>query len=116
MKKLAIIILTAFPVIGFSQMTDDARYEHAVFEIQQNNRSAYTTVVSVREIPFTKEEFETIRTRVLEKNEIFKVELIDEARRIRFYHLDSVDLDDLKKFVIPYKEKIEFAPSEPFFL
>ena len=113
MKRI-IFLLAFIPVCVHAQDQNDNRYEHALYEILQLNRSAYTTIAYAQDVAFSEREFDTISDAIQVKEELFKVELIDESRALKFFHFDSIGPEEIKEFVLPYKEKIEIAEPLPF--
>lgn len=97
-------------------MSDEARFESAVYEIRELNRSALTTKVNVVEHQYKQKEFDAIKRNLFKKSEVFKVELVDYDRTILIYHFDTIGADEIKVFVLPYKDEIEIMESEVFTL
>jgi len=116
MKYTIIILLTILPLVSFSQSYEANKLENAIFQIQQNGRLANTTIVTGVDSKFTVKEFDLIRKDMLEKEEIFKIELIHDEKSIKVYHFTNIDVDGLKYFIIPHKLNVHFEESVSYTL
>jgi hypothetical protein len=116
MRYIIILLLAILPLASFSQSYEANKLENAIFQIQQNGRQANTTIVTGVDSKFDVKEFELIREDMLEKDEIFKVELIHEEKSIKVYHFTDIDVDGLKHFIIPHKRDVHFEESVSYTL
>lgn len=116
MKRLLITLFVAVPFSFFAQenISDDAKYENALFQHTALNKQAVSTSVSVINTAFTDDEFRRLKKDLMTKDGIFKVELTDLNRTVKVYYFTDISSDDLKQFFYPYREKFEMSEQEEF--
>lgn len=107
MMKLIVctLALLALPNVVDAQI-DEKKREHALFEVTHNGQTAFSTDVRSTDAPFDTRQAVAIANSMMEKEEIFGVELLNDGNTLRVYHLSGIDLDTVKSFVVQYKTNV----------
>ncbi len=114
MKILHLFLFICISSISFTQ-TDAQRYENASFLVHQKGETAYTTIITAKDTPFTDEEFNRLKSDFLKKEGIFGVEFSKNNKTIYVHHLSFIEIETIKYFAEPikqnnhYSERIEYT-------
>lgn len=110
--KLITTILVCFilPQLAGAQI-DEKKREMALFEVTQRGASAVYTDVNAIDQAFDERTSVRIATEIMEKEGVFGIELLDEARTLRIYHMGYIEVEGIKSFILPYTEN--FSVNEP---
>lgn len=103
MMKLTLCTLILLPALAFAQI-DEKKKEQALYEVLRNGETAYYTDISKHDDPFEERQCVRIANDMMEKEGIFGVELLNEFKTLRVYHLSYIDVDGLKSFVLPFTD------------
>lgn len=107
---LACIIL---PQVAGAQI-DEKKREHALFEVTQHGAHAvYTDVIRFEEA-FDERAARNITNNIMEKDGIFGVELRDEGKTLRVFHLTRIDVEGIKSFILPHTENFHVEEPVPY--
>ncbi len=107
MKYLFILFIICSSTTSFSQ-TEDQQYENAYFLVHQKGEHAFTTEVVSNTAIFTDDEFKIIKTHLLQKEGIFRVDFSKNSKSILVYHLSYIEVETIKDFVTPIVESVDF--------
>ena len=107
MKFLAILLLLPTGIFA-QEFNQSQRFEYAQFEVNHNEKIAYTTSVQFKDTNLSSELFSELERSILEKKEVFHIEYLNEGKTIKIYHLSTVELEDLKNFILPFSENVDF--------
>lgn len=107
MKKFILSLAFAIPLISFGQMSEEQIWENANYQVIKTGAFLYYTDINTTDEAFAPVKFNRIKSNMLNKEGIARVELVKDNKTIRVYHFDYVDLETLKSFVIHETLKIE---------
>lgn len=114
MKRIVFsIALLTIPALADAQI-DEKKRESAMFQVNRYGLAAFYTDIAALNVPFMEEQAADISNDMMEKEEIFGVELINGAKTLRVYHLSTLNLNDVKSFVLPYTSNIHVEESVPY--
>lgn len=107
--KYLILLLTCIPTLCFSQeMSKSQRFEYAQFEVNHNENMAYTSSVQFKDNNLSQADFIDLEREILGKKEIFHIEYLNEGKTIKLYYLSTIELEDIKSYILPYSENVDF--------
>ncbi|MBD3638917.1 MAG: hypothetical protein HUJ25_16305 [Crocinitomicaceae bacterium] len=123
MKVFSIILFCALGVITHAQQGEqadqqmevydfheDEMYEKARFEVKYKESNAYTTDLEVKGAAVTPELLFRIKKSIYEKDGIFLVESLKDGMVLRIYHLEHIEIETIKHFILPFVS--DFHPNE----
>jgi len=105
MKILYFFLFICTSSISFAQ-TDAQRYENAYFLVHQKGETAYTTIITSKDTPFTDEEFNRLKSDFLMKEGIFGVDFSKDNKTISVHHLSFIEIETIKFFADPSSRTI----------
>lgn len=107
--KYLILLLICIPTLCFSQEANKAqRFEYAQFEVNHNEKIAFTSLVEFKDNNLSHADFMNLEREILDKKEIFHIEYLNDGKTIKLYYLSTVELEDIKSFILPYSENVDF--------
>ena len=107
------LLIIALPAIALSQI-DEKKRERALFEVNSMGETAYITDINTIDVAFDDRQADRIASDMMEKEGIFGVELLNENKMIRVFHMSYIDVDGLKSFILPHVTSINVEESVVF--
>lgn len=114
MNKYIIAILLCLPLLTFAQVDEDKIWENARFEATQNLHTIYYTDVNNAQGTFNYDELIELKDQMFEKEGIVRIELLDLDRTFRIYHLEYIEVETIKLYVLPIESGVEIMERKRF--
>lgn len=113
MKFLVILIALVAPIIGIAQ-SSTPEVEKAYYEVNVNGESAFYTDIHCSSNLFNRDQFQSLRENVMQKEGVFLVSYMDDGKTIRIAHLSFVEAETLKAFGNSICDGINVDEREPY--
>lgn len=107
---VTILVCIILPQLADAQI-DEKKREFALFEVTRNGASAVYTDVHAIEQPFDERSSDRIAAEIMEKEGVFGFERLDEGKTLRIFHMDYIEVEGIKSFILPFTEN--FYTEEP---
>lgn len=114
MKHSIILLFLALPIGIFAQFDADKRYEDSLFQHRTLGIHLVTTKFFATEREWLDKEFNPVNTALMNVPGVYSVERIDFNRVLYVTHSEKVTFDDLKQYILPYKQEFIVYNSEPY--
>ena len=125
MKYSAIILFLSFPFVFLAQQVNNVnQVDQTLKEVKHIEDSIFQHDILGVEIVCTKfyaeehawisKEFEPINIALQNVSGVYNIELRDNNRILFVVHSERLSFDELKQFIVPYKQDIEVLRSVPY--
>lgn len=112
MKFFTLALFTlAFSSLIFSQRTSGQRWEDAYHLVKNQGNTIMISEFEAVDHEFDKIQVELLELDLLKKEGLIDIDFINPSK-IMIYHLDFVYIEDLKKIITQYDEKIMMLPQK----
>lgn len=95
---------------------EDELYEKARFEAKNKELNTYYSDVEVYDVAITPNVLNNLKYTMYNKEGIFKLELLEEGKRLRVYHMEYIERETIKLYVERYVEKFDIHEAILFYL
>lgn len=116
MKKVILFLALIAPTLLMAQVNESKIWENAVFQVNHNNATIYYTDVNSTDGPFDEGILDEVKSAMLRKEGIVKVEFTHVGHAIRVYHFDYIELETIKYFVLKHTNEIELMTRKEYTL
>ena len=114
MKHSIILLFLALPIGLFAQVDADKRYEDSIFQHRTLGLQVVTTKFYAEDIEWLDKEYNPINTALMNVPGVYSVQRIDLNRVLYVTHSEKVTFDEIKQYILPYKQEFFVNKSEPY--
>jgi hypothetical protein len=112
MKLILICFILLSPVVSMAQSTPEI--EKAMYQVRSEGETAYYTDLRCPSGAFERDDWESFKVMVMDKEGVFDVQILKEGLIIRVAHLSFVEPEVMKYFGSTVCDAISVEERQPY--